>query len=140
MGFSILYIVFRMNTGARIKIISFTDLNAWKEGHKLVLLIYKLCEHFPETEKFGLASQLKRAAISVTSNIAEGFSRNTSKEKVQFYRISMGSLMEIQNQLQVANELVFITQDQFNQANAQSVVVSKLIIGIIKSAKSFSSY
>ena len=123
-----------------MKIKSFRDLNAWKEGHKLVLLIYKLCEHFPETEKFGLASQLKRAAISVTSNIAEGFSRNTSKEKVQFYRISMGSLMEIQNQLQVANELVFITQDQFNQANAQSVVVSKLIIGIIKSAKSFSSY
>src|SRR3990167_241538 len=82
-----------------MKIQVFTDLNVWREAHKLVLEIYKLTQKFPEGEKFGLTIQLRRAAISITSNIAEGFSRKTDKEKIQFYRMSLGSLMEVQNQL-----------------------------------------
>ena len=74
----------------KLKIKSFTDLNAWKEGHKLVLIIYRVTEKFPRKEIFGLISQMKRCAISITSNIAEGFSRNTNKDKYQFYCMSQG--------------------------------------------------
>ncbi len=66
------------------KIKSFTGLNAWKEGHKLVLLIYKETGNFPDKEIFGLVSQMRRCVVSVTSNIAEGFSRSTSKVKIIF--------------------------------------------------------
>ena len=64
------------------KIHNFTDLNVWKESHKLMLLAYKLTAIFPENEKFGLTNQMRRAAVSVESNIAEGFARNSSKDKV----------------------------------------------------------
>lgn len=114
---------------------SFTDLNTWKEGHKLVLMIYKITKLFPSDEKFGLCSQIQRAAVSITSNIAEGFSRNSSKEKVQFYYTSLGSLTEIQNQLLVARDLGYINQQLFKDIALQSVVVSKLINGLIKSLK-----
>ncbi|MDO9509740.1 MAG: four helix bundle protein [Candidatus Magasanikbacteria bacterium] len=63
---------------------SFTELNAWKEGHKLVLLIYKETENFPDKEVFGLTSQMRRCAVSITSNVAEGFSRITLKDKNNF--------------------------------------------------------
>jgi len=70
-----------MNAG---KIKSFTDLNAWKEGHKLVLMIYKITNNFPDIEKFGLVSQMRRCVVSITSNIAEGFSRKAPKKKLNF--------------------------------------------------------
>ncbi len=89
-----------MNEESR-KIRSFTDLNAWKEGHKLVLEIYKFTQKFPKEEQFGLTNQLRRAVVSFTSNIAEGFSRNSYKEKLQFYSMALGSLTEVQNQLLV---------------------------------------
>lgn len=70
-----------MDGESKDKIRTFSDLNAWKEGHKLVLEIYRITEKFPNKEQFGLISQMRRAAVSITSNIAEGFSRNTSKDK-----------------------------------------------------------
>lgn len=70
------------------RIQSFTDLEAWKEGHKLVILIYKGTEKFPQKEIFALTSQMRRCAVSITSNIAEGFGRQSYKEKVQFYSIA----------------------------------------------------
>ncbi len=89
-----------MNQESR-KLKSFTDLNAWKEGHKLVLMIYSTTKLFPKEEMFGLISQMRRCAISITSNIAEGFSRQSYKEKLQFYSMSLGSVTELQNQLLV---------------------------------------
>lgn len=65
------------------KIKSFTDLEAWKEGHEFVLTIYKITKEFPKDEMFGLTSQLRRAAVSIVSNIAEGFTRESSKEKAK---------------------------------------------------------
>ena len=90
------------------KIKSFTDLETWKEGHKLVLIIYKIAKSFPDEERFSLTNQLQRAMVSVTSNIAEGFSRNGKKEKVQFYYMALGSLTEVQNQLLIAKDLSYI--------------------------------
>lgn len=77
------------------KIKSFTDLKAWKEGHKLVLLIYQITKDFPENEIYLLTSQIRRAASSITANIAEGFGRKSYKEKIQFYYKSQGSLNEL---------------------------------------------
>jgi len=121
------------------KIRSFTDLKSWKEGHKLVLEIYKITSDFPESEKFGLSNQLRRASVSVTSNIAEGFSKESYKEKVLFYRRGLGSLTEIQNQLLVARDVGFISDKTFKDFAEQTVIVSKLLNGIIKKSKDFYS-
>lgn len=117
------------------KIQSFTDLNAWKEGHKLVLSVYKTTASLPKDEKFGLIDQIRRAAVSITSNIAEGFSRYGGKEKQQFYRVALGSLTELQNQLLVIRDVGYMPQEQFNELAEQSVVASKLINGLIKSSR-----
>ncbi|MDO9399071.1 MAG: four helix bundle protein [bacterium] len=118
-----------------IKIKSFTDLNAWKEGHKLVIEIYQITKDFPKEELFGLTNQIKRAVVSITSNIAEGFSRQSFKEKAQFYSISRGSVTEIQNQLLIAKDIKYLTVDKFNKVAEQTVVVHKLINGLIKYSK-----
>ena len=91
---------------------TFTDLIVWQKGHALVLEIYKITSFFPKEELYGLTSQIKRAIISVTSNIAEGFVRYSKKEKVQFYYVSLGSITEVQNHLIIARDLHFITLNQ----------------------------
>lgn len=117
------------------KIRSFTDLHAWKEGHKLVLEVYKISKNFPREEKFGLVDQLRRASVSITSNIAEGFSRKSKKEKTQFLFTALGSLTEVQNQLLIAKDLGYLDKDRFVELAKSSVVISKLINGLIKSLK-----
>jgi len=77
------------------KIRKFTDLYAWQEGHKLVLMVYKNTEQFPEKERYSIVDQMRRAVVSLTSNIAEGFSRRSSKEKNRFYCIAQASLVEL---------------------------------------------
>lgn len=116
------------------KIKSFTDLNAWKEAHKLVVIVYKLTKKFPKEETYSLIDQMKRYSVSITSNIAEGFSRQSKKEKVQFYFTSKGSLTELQNQLLVAKDVEYIDKDEFKSTAEQTVLVHKLINGLIKSA------
>ena len=118
------------------KIVTFTDLKAWKEGHALVLLIYETTTDFPEAEKFGLIGQMRRCVLSVTSNLAEGFSRQSYREKVQFYSIALGSLTELQNQLHVVKDISLILTEQYEEISKQSVVVHKLINGLIRSSKS----
>jgi four helix bundle protein len=121
------------------KIVNFTDLDTWKESHKLALVIYKLVESFPAKETYILTSQILRAAISVSSNIAEGFSRRGRKEKLQFYCIALGSLTEIQNQLILAKDVKYIGLEQYNEALNQTIAVQKLIHGLIKGVKPYSS-
>src|SRR3989344_8804995 len=118
------------------KIESFKDLIAWQKGHELVLEIYKITKAFPKEEQFGLTNQLRRAAISLTSNIAEGFSRRSYKEKLQFYSIALGSLTEIQNQLLIAKDIGLLTAKNFSDIANQTVEVSKVMNGLIKKSKS----
>ena len=87
------------------RITSFKDLVAWQEGHKLVLRVYSLTKGFPSDEKFELIDQLRRAVVSITSNIAERFSCKTAKDKASFYQISLGSLTEVENQMIIAKDL-----------------------------------
>lgn len=114
---------------------SFTDLNVWREGHKLVLIIYKLTLGFPKSESYALVDQMRRCVVSVTSNIAEGFSRSGKKEKIQFYYMSLGSLTELQNQLLIAKDLGYTDQKQFSEIAEQTVTVQKLLNGLIRSIK-----
>lgn len=131
-GSSILYFVIRVM--AYEKITSFTKLVAWQEGHKLVLMVYRATDHFPSKEQFILIAQMLRAVISVTSNLAEGFSRSGRLEKKQFYFTSKASLTELQNQLLIAKDVGYLNKESFNSIAQQTVVVHKLINGLIKSA------
>jgi four helix bundle protein len=118
------------------KIKSFMDLDAWKEGHKLVLEIYQITKKFPREELFGLTNQLRRAAVSFTSNIAEGFSRNSYKEKLQFYSMALGSLTEIQNQLLISRDIGYLEKEEYNNLIRQTIKISKITNGLIKKSKS----
>lgn len=120
------------------KIKSFTDLDVWKEGYKLVILVYKETDSFPQKEVFALTNQMRRCVVSITSNIAEGFSRQTFKEKVQFYCIAQGSLTELQNQLLIARDVGFLTKEKFKELADQSVVVHRIMSGLIKKSKTYS--
>lgn len=119
------------------KIKSFTDLVAWKEGHSLVLKIYKISEKFPSKEIFGITNQMRRCAVSITSNIAEGFSRKTYKDKAQFYSIALGSLTELQNQILIAKDINYIDSKIFKELADKTVIIHKLINGLIKSSRSY---
>ncbi len=118
-----------------VSIKSFTDLDTWKQGHILVLRVYELTKLFPKDEQFGLTNQMRRAVVSVTSNIAEGFSRLSYNDKAHFYSMAHGSLTEVQNQLIVARDVKYIANDRFDQIAQQSVIVHKLLTGLIKSTK-----
>ena len=100
--------------GDFININCFYDLDVWKVAHELVLSIYEITAHFPQSEKYGLVSQMQRAVSSVTANIAEGFSRYHYKDKIRFYYISRGSLSEAQNFLLVSRDLSYIDTVKFN--------------------------
>ncbi len=123
----------------KAKINNFTDLKVWQEAHKLALIIYQITKDFPADEKFGLISQIRRAVVSITSNIAEGFSRISSKEKLQFYNISRGSLTEVENQLLLAKDLKYVTDVQFTEVYKQLIFVHKLLNSFLKSTRSFNS-
>jgi len=114
---------------------NFTDLNAWKEAHKLVLDIYKVTKTFPKQETYILVSQLLRAAISITSNIAEGFGGQGKREKIQFYYMAQASLTEVQNQLIISKDVKYVNVKSFETIWSQTVIVHKLLSGLIKSVR-----
>lgn len=114
---------------------SFTDLLVWQESHKLVLLIYKTTKDFPKDEIFGLTNQIRRAAVSITSNISEGFNRISPKEKLQFYFIALGSLGEVQSQLLIAKDVGYIKMELFDKMYLQSISAQKLLNAFIKSTR-----
>lgn len=111
---------------------SFFDLHAWQEGHKLVLAVYKLLADFPKYENYGLSDQIRRCSVSITSNIAEGFSRRSKNEKLQFYSMSLGSLTELQNQLTIARDVGYLDREIYNSLLSQTTVVQKLLHGLSK--------
>ena len=117
------------------KINSFRDLKAWQESYRLTIMIYKITKSFPDNERFGLISQLRRAAVSVSSNIAEGFGRQSKKEKIQFYFMAGSSLVEVQNQLLISKGLNYVDQSNFDFIFNQTTLVQKLINGLIKNQK-----
>ncbi|HVZ12013.1 MAG TPA: four helix bundle protein [Patescibacteria group bacterium] len=126
-----------MNNDQNAKIRSFTDLNAWKEGHKLVLLIYKITANFPKSETYSIVDQMRRAAASITANLAEGFTRQYYREKIQFYYLSKGSLVELKNFLLISKDVSYLTEIEFKQLMDQADSVDQLIQGFIRKSRTF---
>ncbi len=114
---------------------NFTDMPVWQRSHQLVLKIYELSESFPKKEMFALTNQLRRAVVSVSSNIAEGFGRRAVKDKCHFYVISMGSLREVQNQIIIARDLNYIKPEDSDLALQLSDEIIRMTYAIIKKLK-----
>ncbi len=114
---------------------SYRDLIAWQEAMELVHSVYELSSHFPEAEKFGLTSQMRRAAVSVASNIAEGQGRNSKGEFIQFLGHARGSLQEVETHLLVAERRKFAASDQVAVLMKQCDKVRRLLNGLINSLR-----
>jgi len=115
-----------------MKIIRFEDIQAWQEARKLVKMVYNLINKSQKfTKDLRLASQIQAAAVSSMSNIAEGFSRKSHKEFIQFLFISKSSAAEVQSQLYVALDQGYITQSDFDLVYEQAEIVSKMVFSFI---------
>jgi len=119
------------------KIRAFTDLFVWQEGHKLVILVYEQTKRFPKEELYSLTDQMKRAASSVTSNIAEGFGRQGFKEKIQFYYLAQGSLTELKNQFLIAKDVGHLTDKEYDILFQQANKTHQLLQGLLTKTKYF---
>jgi four helix bundle protein len=108
---------------------NFENLLVFQKGRVLVNVIYNLQEKFPSTERFALCDQIRRAAVSITSNIAEGMGRFSTKEQIHFIEISFGSLMEVYSQLLIAIDRGYITQEEFDAVSVDIQEESKLLSG-----------
>lgn len=111
---------------------TYKDIIAWKKAHELALVVYKLTENFPKTEMFGLTSQIRRSAVSVPSNLAEGFKRHHANDSIHFYNIAQGSLEELRYQLLLSKDLLYIKTDEYQKVENLADEVGKLIYGWIK--------
>lgn len=109
------------------------DLQIWQQSIELVTIVYRLTEPFPNTEQFGLTSQMRRAAVSIPSNIAEGAARRSSKEFIQFLYISLGSLSELETQFIIAQKLGYITKTDIFEAIES---LRRKLLNFIKHCKS----
>ncbi len=109
----------------------YNDLDVWKESRKLVKLIYDLTKNFPQEEIYGLTNQMRRCAVSVPSNIAEGCGRNHVKDSVQFFYISRGSLFELETQLYLSFDQNYIDEPTLKALIENATTCKKLLNGFI---------
>lgn len=124
-----------MNVKKKIK--TFTDLIVWQEGHKLVVLVYKITTNFPKSETYSLTDQMRRASSSITSNIAEGFGRQGYKEKLQFYYQAQGSLTELKDQILIAKDVGYLKESDLQKLVDLANATHRLLQGLISKTKSF---
>lgn len=112
---------------------AFEKLEVWQKSRVLVKEIYSVTKSFPADERFGLTSQLRRAAVSISSNIAEGSTRLSSRDKSRFYEIAYGSLIETINQLILSADLQFLNPDDLTKLRVQTDEVSRMLLALHKS-------
>jgi four helix bundle protein len=122
------------------KITDFKDLISWQKSHQYCVEIYKTTAHFPKSEQFGLTNQIRRAGVSIASNIAEGFGRRTSSDRLHFYDMARGSLHETQAQLLIALEVGFLSKDLYAMLEEMSTDCHKLLTGLINKTRSLDSW
>jgi len=113
----------------------YKDLDVYRKSIDFVVDIYKITESFPESEKFGLTSQLRRAAVSLPSNLAEGSGRNGKKELINFLHIARGSLFEIGTQLEISQRLGFVSQDDYDKLEERRATIQRMINALISSLR-----
>jgi four helix bundle protein len=122
-------------TVSAVKINRFSDLPVWQKAHELTLATYKLTETFPRSEQFGIVSQLRRSAASVSANIAEGFGRRTTKEFLRCLQISRGELEETRYFMILSRDLKHISPAEFESMNNRCDSVGQLINALGRSLK-----
>ncbi len=122
-----------MSHPSRIK--SYRDLKVWQRGIDLVEHVYRCSSSFPEAEKFGLTAQLRRAAISIPSNIAEGWGRGTRNAYLNHLRIAKGSLAEVETQLIIAHRLDYLSVETLQAMLAETEIEGKMLVALIHSLR-----
>ncbi|MBU0502207.1 MAG: four helix bundle protein [Candidatus Margulisbacteria bacterium] len=120
----------RINT---VQLRTFKDLKVWQKAYSLVLDIYKATKNFPAEEKFGLISQLRRAAVAIPSNIAEGYGRNSLKQYIQFLYIAYASGAEVETQLMLSKDLEYLKENTFSEIIEKYYEVERMLMALIKS-------
>jgi four helix bundle protein len=118
-----------------MQIKTFTDLLVWQKAHLLGLDIYRLTLKFLKSEQFSLSSQLRRAAVSITSNIAERFGRQSYGERVKFYNIASGSLTEVNNQLIIARDVGYLREADLRKLSSQADEFGRILGGLLKKSR-----
>ena len=112
------------------------DLDVWKKSMSFVTQLYKVTATFPKEEIYGLTNQMRRAAISIPSNIAEGAARKSNKEFIQFLHIALGSCVEIETQLIISKNLKFMDDESFLELDRERDEIGRMLFGLIKYRKS----
>ena len=118
---------------------SYKDLNVWKASMELVCEVYEVTRNFPDTERYALTSQMRRCAISVPSNIAEGWSRNSARSFISFLNIASGSMSELLTQLEIARRINYISDEKTIHLNLKGIEISKMLYMLNKKIESRSN-
>jgi four helix bundle protein len=118
-----------------MKVKDYKELKVWQQGIEIVDKIYSLTDNFPKDELYGLTNQMRRSALSIPSNISEGFVRNHSKEYIQFLHISLGSCAELETQLIIAHKRNYITQDNFGDVIKDLNYEMRMLVSMIKAVQ-----
>lgn len=118
---------------------NYRELIEWQKAMDLVVRIYQITESFPKTETFGLTNQMRRAAVSIPSNIAEGQGRSTTKDFMHFLHIARGSLQELETQVTIAQRLGFITEAAHMELTTNICEIARILSGLLKSLASLLS-
>ncbi|WP_234571618.1 four helix bundle protein [Rhodohalobacter sp. 614A] len=119
-----------------MKQFSFEKLDVWQKATDFITDIYSITESFPDTEKYGLTSQIRRASVSIASNIAEGSSRKTPRDKARFYNIAYSTAIEVLNQLIIAEKLNMLDSDKYRTLREDLEEITRMLNGLHKSTNS----
>jgi len=114
---------------------TYRDLLVWQKSMVLVTSVYKATSAFPNTEQFALTSQIRRSAVSIPSNIAEGYGRRSTGDYVRFLQIAIGSLYEVQTQIEIALNLNYLPKEQFDQLHPQCLEIERMLSSLIRKIK-----
>ncbi|MBP4138514.1 MULTISPECIES: four helix bundle protein [Flavobacterium] len=114
---------------------NFRNLLIWQKSMSLITKIYYSTNNFPKEEIFGLTSQIRRSSISIPSNIAEGYGRQSDKDFLRFLNISIGSLFEMQTQLEIAKNITYLNEEEFNNLYEDSREVERMLVSFINKLK-----
>lgn len=116
--------------------VNFRNLDVWKKSKELCIFIYKLSNTMPKEETYGMISQIRRAVVSIPSNIAEGYAKSSMKEKLRFIEVSIGSFYELATQIEIAKDINYITEKQYQEFKKYFEEVGRLLGGYRKAVQS----
>jgi len=121
--------------GSREMLKNYKELKVWQKAYQLCITIYKITKHFPKEERYGLTSQIRRSAVSVPSNIAEGYGRKTTQEYMQSLYIAYGSHCELETQIMISKDLGYIKSDDFQELQQNIGDVERMLKALITSLR-----